>query len=91
MRTRTLNGWKSDGTFGGMLRQLRKRANLTQGEFGKQVGYSISQIARIEANKRRPKLCDITNRYIYVLGVANEPQTCEQLIMLAIGQGAKKE
>ena len=41
-------------TFGDLLKYLRKRAQLTQRELSIAVGYSESQISRLEANLRMP-------------------------------------
>ncbi|MCW1968169.1 MAG: helix-turn-helix domain-containing protein [Anaerolineae bacterium] len=75
-------------SFGELLRRLRKWANLTQGEFGRLIGYSTSQVARLEKNERKPKLCEI-NVYACALGVHDQPDVCAILITLAIEQGAK--
>lgn len=77
-------------SFGELLRTLRKCANLTQGEFGRLVGYSTSQVARLEKNERRPKLCDL-KLYVYALGVHDQPDVCAALTALALEQGARAE
>jgi transcriptional regulator with XRE-family HTH domain len=41
-------------TFGELLRFLRRKADLTQRELAIAVGYSESQISRLEKNEARP-------------------------------------
>ena len=41
-------------TFGELLRFLRRKAGLTQRELAIAVGYSESQISRLEKNERAP-------------------------------------
>jgi transcriptional regulator with XRE-family HTH domain len=41
-------------TFGELLKFLRRRAGLTQRELSIAVGYSESQISRLEQNQRPP-------------------------------------
>ena len=41
-------------TFGDLLRYLRQRAQLTQRDLALAVGYSVSQISRLEHNERLP-------------------------------------
>ena len=42
-------------TFGDLLRFLRRRIGITQMELAIQVGYSNTQISRLEQNERLPK------------------------------------
>lgn len=42
------------GSFGRWVKQHRKALDLTQGELAQRVGYSVTAIRRIEADKRRP-------------------------------------
>jgi transcriptional regulator with XRE-family HTH domain len=39
-------------SFGELLRYLRRRARLTQDEFGLAVGYSLEHVARLENGQR---------------------------------------
>ena len=41
-------------TFGKLLRQLRKRAGMTQGDLAAAVGYSVSFVCDVEQNRRLP-------------------------------------
>ncbi|MFE1554494.1 Scr1 family TA system antitoxin-like transcriptional regulator [Streptomyces sp. NPDC058734] len=40
--------------FGEMLKATRKRANLTQEQFGPKVGYSVQYVASVEQGRRHP-------------------------------------
>src|SRR6202051_5411091 len=48
------------GTFGELLRYLRRRAGLTQTELSIAVGYSDAQISRLEQNLRLPNIATLT-------------------------------
>ena len=50
-----LHSTESFATFGDLLRYLRRRERLTQRELGIAVGYSESQINRLEHNIRVPE------------------------------------
>jgi transcriptional regulator with XRE-family HTH domain len=50
------NSPSSFGTFGDLLKYLRRRERLTQLELSIAVGYSEAQITRLEKNYRRPDL-----------------------------------
>ena len=47
-------------TFGDLLKYLRKREELTQRELAIQVGYSDTQISRLEQNQRVPDAATLT-------------------------------
>ena len=59
--TRT-NELDTFGTFGDLLRFLRRRAGLTQTELAIAVGYSHAQISRLEQNHRLPDLATLRDR-----------------------------
>ena len=67
-------------TFGPLLRQLRKRAGMTQGELAAAVGYSIALISGLERANRRPDLKAVTERFVVALGLQDEPHTAAVLI-----------
>lgn len=48
-------------TFGELLRYLRQRAQLTQRDLALAVGYSISQISRLDQNQRLPNAIFVEN------------------------------
>ncbi len=70
-------------TFGDLLRYLRRRAGLTQLELSFHVGYSDTQISRLEQNLRLPDLPTIEDRFVAALGIKNEPEVIARLLDLA--------
>lgn len=70
-------------TFGNMLRQLRRRAGLTQEDFGKLVGFCPSQIARLEADQRRPNVAIVQDVFIKQLNLDTQPELALQLLKCA--------
>ncbi len=70
-------------TFGDLLRYLRRRASLTQLEFSIAVGYSDSQISRLEQNMRLPDPPMIEARFVPALLLEDEPLAVARLLELA--------
>ncbi len=70
-------------TFGDLLRYLRRRTGITQLELSIAVGYSISQISRLEQNLRLPDLPTIEARFISPLCLEDEPKAVARLLELA--------
>ncbi len=70
-------------TFGDMLRFLRRRAGITQTELSIAVGYSSSQISRLEQNLRMPDPSTIAARFVPVLNLDDEPEAVSRLLELA--------
>ncbi|MEP7358721.1 MAG: helix-turn-helix domain-containing protein, partial [Anaerolineales bacterium] len=70
-------------TFGGLLKFLRRRAQLSQRELGLAVGYSESQISRLERNDRLPDLAALAALYLPALQLENDPAAAAQLMALA--------
>ncbi len=70
-------------SFGSLLRALRKRAGLTQRELGIQVGYSESQISRLEQGHRLPALSAVQGRFISALQLEDVPLLRNHFIRLA--------
>jgi predicted ATPase/DNA-binding XRE family transcriptional regulator len=70
-------------TFGGLLKYLRKREELTQRELAIQVGYSDTQISRIEQNQRVPDAATLQALFVPALHLEREPQWTERLLALA--------
>jgi transcriptional regulator with XRE-family HTH domain len=60
-------------TFGDLLKFLRRRKQLTQLELSISVGYSESQISRLEQNQRLPDLAALKALFIPALHLENEP------------------
>jgi hypothetical protein len=70
-------------TFGEMLRVMRRRAHLTQGELGIAVGYSGTFITRLEGNVRPPDPTTVRARFVDALRLQDEPELARRLIELA--------
>src|SRR6266540_812458 len=78
--TNTLEKFTS---FGDLLRFLRRRVGLTQMELAIAVGYSDTQISRLEQNLRLPDIPTIEVRFISALGLEDEPKAVARLLDLA--------
>ncbi len=70
-------------TFGELLRYLRRRAGLTLKELGAAVGYSESQVARLEGGQRLPDVLAIKTQFAEALRLQTEPQLLQHLVKLA--------
>ncbi len=70
-------------TFGDLLRFLRRRVSLTQMDLAEAVGYSDSQISRLEQNLRPPDLPTIQSLFVPALGLEEEPKAVARLLDLA--------
>ena len=70
-------------TFGDLLKYLRKREELTQRELALLVGYSDTQISRLEQNQRVPDAATLTALFVPALHLEREPQWVERLLELA--------
>jgi predicted ATPase/transcriptional regulator with XRE-family HTH domain len=70
-------------TFGDLLKYLRKREELTQREFAILVGYSDTQISRLEQNQRVPDEATLKALFLPALHLEREPQWAERLLELA--------
>jgi predicted ATPase len=70
-------------TFGDLLKYLRKREELTQRELAIQVGYSDTQISRLEQNLRVPDAATLRALFVPALHLDHEPQWAERLLELA--------
>lgn len=70
-------------TFGDLLKYLRRRAGYTQRELSIAVGYSDTQISRLEHNERLPDLATLTARFLPILNLENEPEVAARFLELA--------
>src|SRR3990172_6834379 len=70
-------------TFGELLRHLRRQARITQRELAIAVGYSDTQISRIEQNQRVPDSTTITALFVPALYIEQEPKWVARLLELA--------
>lgn len=70
-------------TFGELLRQLRRRAGLTQGELALIVGFSVAQISRLEKDERLPDVPMVIEKFLPALALDEEPRLAQRLLELA--------
>jgi transcriptional regulator with XRE-family HTH domain len=70
-------------TFGDLLKYLRKREELTQRELAMQVGYSDTQISRLEQSQRVPDAGTLKALFVPALHLQHEAQWVERLLELA--------
>src|SRR5215211_6249933 len=70
-------------TFGDLLRFLRRRVGITQIELAMAVGYSNTQISRLEQNERLPDIPTIEARFVSALGLEDEPKAVARMLDLA--------
>ena len=69
--------------FGDLLRQLRRRAGLTQSELATRIGYSVAQVSRLEQSERLPTVAVIAEIFVPALELRAEPHLAHRLIELA--------
>jgi len=72
----------SFATFGDLLKYLRKRAQLSQRELAIAVGYSDSQISRLEANLRTLDRASLLALFVPALLIEDEPEMVARLLEL---------
>ena len=70
-------------SFGELLRHLRRQARITQRELAIAVGYSDTQISRIEQNQRVPDSATVTALFVQALYIEQEPKWVARLLELA--------
>lgn len=69
--------------FGTLLRQLRKRAGMTQRDLAAALDCSDTQVSNLEKAQRQPDLDAVINRFVPALGLQDDPNTAAHLIELA--------
>ncbi len=69
--------------FGDLLKQLRKRAGMTQGDLAAALGYSDSLISSLEKGQRQPDLDTVSQRFIPALGLQDDLRAATQLMAAA--------
>ncbi len=77
-------------SFGGFLRNLRKRAAMTQGDLAAATGYSVSFISSLECGARRPDVAQVSQHFVPALGLHDEPRLAACLIELAASARGEK-
>jgi len=70
-------------SFGELLKYLRRQARITQRELAIAVGYSDTQISRIEQNQRVPDSVTVTALFVPALYIEQEPKWVTRLLELA--------
>ena len=75
-------------TFGELLKFLRRRAGLSQLELSIAVGYSHSQISRLEQNQRPPDEATVAARFVSALDLETERAWVARLLELAASRAA---
>src|SRR5260370_37662990 len=78
-------------TFGDLLKFLRRRAGLSQQELSIGVGYSVSQISRLEKNQRAPDAAAVAARFVPELDLEKEKEWVARLLELATESHAEVE
>ena len=76
-------------TFGDLLKYLRRGQRLTQLELSIAVGYSESQITRLEKNQRLPDIAAVKALFVPALQLENEPELIKHFLNLA--ESARQE
>ena len=70
-------------TFGPFLRQLRRRAGMTQADLAAAVDYSATFISNLEKEARQPDVETVAKRFVPALALQDEPKLAARLIELA--------
>ncbi len=70
-------------TFGDLLKQLRKRAAMTQSDLAAAVGYSVSFVSVLEQNRRLPDIEAVLQMFVPALGLQDELHLATRLVELA--------
>ncbi len=70
-------------SFGALLRYLRLRLDMNQRDLAIAVGYSESQISRLEQNQRLPDPDTLLARFVPALELDEEPELVARLMELA--------
>ncbi|MGB5049738.1 MAG: helix-turn-helix domain-containing protein, partial [Caldilineaceae bacterium] len=69
--------------FGVLLRQVRKRAGMTQRDLAAALGYSDSLVSSLETAQRQPDLEAVIQRFVPALGLQGDPALAARLIEAA--------
>lgn len=77
-------------TFGTLLKQLRKRAGLTQNDLAAALSCSVSLVSALERNQRLPDLQTVIQHYLPALGLQEEPSLAAHLVALAAQSRGEK-
>ncbi len=72
-------------TFGQLLRHLRKRAGMTQGDLAAAAGYSVSHISALEKGQRQPDPQAVAERFVPAFATLGEARLVDRMLELAAG------
>ena len=84
MSTSSASTTASGHAFGTFLRQLRRRAGLSQTDFAAQVHLSSAQISRLESGARLPDPDIVATFFVPALHLDDAPHLARRLISLAV-------
>src|SRR4051794_15238624 len=70
-------------TFGDLLKHVRKRNGMTQGDLAAAVGYSVSFVSALEHNHRLPDVDAVLQVFVPALVLLDEPHLATRLVELA--------
>jgi len=71
--------------FGDLLRQLRRRAGMTQSDLAAAVGYSVAMISSLEQGDRLPDVTVVAARFAPALALQDDPALAARLVAAAAG------
>lgn len=71
--------------FGDLLRQLRRRAGMTQSDLAAAVGYSVALICSLEKGDRLPDVTVVAERFAPALALQDDPALAAHLVAAAAG------
>ncbi|HHW86424.1 MAG TPA: helix-turn-helix domain-containing protein [Chloroflexi bacterium] len=75
--------------FGGLLRQVRRRAGMTQRDLAAAVGYSVAMICSLEQGDRLPDVTVVTERFVPALALQDDPALAAHLVAAAASARGK--
>lgn len=70
-------------SFGPLLKQLRKRAGMSQSDLAAALGYSTSFVCALEKGRRLPDPNMVVQHYLPALGLTDAPHLATQLVNAA--------
>jgi predicted ATPase/DNA-binding XRE family transcriptional regulator len=69
--------------FGDLLRQVRRRAGMTQSDLAAAVGYSVAMICCLEKGDRLPDVTVVAERFAPALALQDDPTLAAHLVAAA--------
>jgi len=77
--------------FGDLLRQLRRRAGMTQRDLAAAVGYSVAMICSLEKGDRLPDVTVVAARFASALALQDDPALAARLVAAAAGARGQRQ